>query len=83
MNISDVFEIAESNSFDNPMTMHELGEVIHTIQLDAWEKHGECIHWSKHHMFTNGREYDLVSIAVNGEYMKAIDGMVLLVTDNC
>ena len=83
MNLSEVFDIAESNSFDNPLTRQELDEVIHTIQVNAWKKHGEYPHWAEHHMFTNGHEYNLVSIAVDGEYMGTLDGMVLLVLDNC
>ena len=83
MNLSEVFDMAESNSFDNPMTRQELDEVIHTIQTDAWKNHGEYPHLAEHHMFTNGQEYNLVSIAVNGDDMSAIDGMVLLVLDNC
>ena len=83
MNLSEVLNIAESNSFDNPMTKQELDEVIHTIQINAWNKHGEYPQWAEQHMFTNGQEYNLVSIAIDGDDMRSIDGMVLLVSDNC
>ena len=82
MNITEVFDIAKSNSFDNPLSKMELNELIYTIQTDAWEAQGGYPIWAEQELFTNGKQYSLVSIVVDGEDMSDVDGMMLLVSDN-
>lgn len=82
MNITEVFDIAKSNSFENPLTKMELDEVIYTIQADAWEAQGGYPVWAEQEIFTNGQQYSLVSIVIDGEDASHVDGMMLLVSDN-
>lgn len=82
LNLAEICNIAKLNTFDNPMTKHELNKIIYAIQINAWDKQDAYPQWTEQHMFTNGREYDLVSISIDGDTMSAIDGMVLLVSDN-
>lgn len=82
MNIAEVFDIAKSNSFENPLSKMELDEMIYTIQANAWEAQGGYPICAEQELFTNGQQYSLVSIAVDGEDVSKVDGMMLLVSDN-